>query len=150
MNIVIITYDHVAILDGFYRKFDSDMDTPVSKVKWNGTEGMVDFLEIGKQAEKIINFTPYQPLLDIVLADYAAQDIIIAAQKVIDDEKQLVIDLHNETFALTGALPINQRRLKHPTAVAQLEALYEARNGDSTLLDAIDLEIKAINDSMPL
>lgn len=148
MNIIIIPVDKVAVLDGVYRKFDTVINTKVHALRWDGAKGDVEYSD--KKGETIEDFTPFQPLLDIVLSDYAAQDIVVAAEKVITDGEEAVEQELRDDLTSKLSEPAMLRERAYPSASDQLMALHKARQGDSADLIQIDSDIMAINLANPL
>ena len=74
MNVTIITEDQLVVVDGIAQNFDySDLiATDVWAVQWTGIEGHVEIK--GSGASPIVDFTPYQPIVNRYLLNTTTVD----------------------------------------------------------------------------
>lgn len=128
MKIVIIADDSVVGVDGVFHKFDFVIDSNIHAIHWDGIEGEIEFKN--KLNEKLDSFSAYQHL-------------IVEMQISLDAEQA------DSLAALESRSNSTLRQELIPNVNLQLEALYEARKGDSSKLDAIDVVITNLKIQYP-
>lgn len=137
MKVTIIPEDKMIGVDGVFHKFDFIINSNIHAIQWDGNKGEIEYKN--KANEKFDDFTPYQSLLtertaSIDAEAQAERDAAAAVEAVIEEAKT----------------PQDRRREEYPSIQDQLEAMYEARQGDNTKLAAIDAAIAIINEKYPL
>jgi len=147
-EIHINTEDGIVVIDGDPQEIAFTGDPTIDFIHWDTVlgEGEIEYKSTRasgvtnrKENEVITNFAPYQHFI----ADHGDAKSA-KAQQVLDDLAQIDIDRDAANVAALAALaPAERASSNYPGAETQLYALHKARQGDNTLLDAVDAEIIA-------
>ncbi len=133
--IIIIPADDKVSIDGEAETVIFTGNPNIHSVRWDTVSETGEVEYDNRASEEIDNFTPYQH----VIADHGNSK---AARE------QAAID---EAAAIEAALTPQQRRAReYPPSPDHLYALHEARQGDSTALDAVDALYIATDAKYPL
>ncbi len=138
MNVTVVVDDQVVNVDNDPEFFAFTLPDPdIRVIQWKDTKGEIEYYSKGNEA--IDDFTPYQSLLD--------QRTTARDQRIANDTQAEADKLAQHLANMT---PKQKRWNEYPTIEDQLEALYEARQGDATKLIAVDTLIASINAKYPL
>ncbi len=134
-KITIIPGDDRVVIDGVLETVVFTGNPNIHVVHWDedSQSGTVEYHN--KPAEEIDNFALYQHVIGEYGVSKAAR--LQRDQDAIDDR-------------VAARTQTEKRWGEYPTDLEQLHALHEARQGDSTAIDAIDIEIIAIDLKYPL
>lgn len=145
MKIVIIPDDKLVGVDGeFTENVDFTIDADIHALHWDGTAGVIEYKS--KTFEVFDDIAPYMHIVD---AKYAL-DKVHADTTVAESEAMVAEEVAQRASAETAMTPIDKRRAEYPSIETQLEALYDARQGDSTTLLQLDALIQAARNKYPL
>ncbi len=149
MKITIIPSANVVIIDGQPESVSYTGESNIHAIHWDtvSKKGEVEYTDMPNVSIK--TFGPYQRFI----ADHAASKSA-RAQAVIDaeDAKQAGLDAQQAArdAAELALTPTQRREREYPLEVLHLHALYLARQGDSTALNAIDAAYAIIDTKYPL
>lgn len=133
-RITIVKDDNLVTVDGVSVEFNFDIDSSIHAVQWFNTYGEIEYND-DRENEEITSIASFIHILNQFAAVVAQ-----AAQ-----------DKQDEQAAYEASLtPQDRRFAEYPPIHEQLEALYDARHGDTTKLDAIDNAIVAVKLKYPL
>jgi len=133
MDITIIVEDRMVITDGEVDIFDFDIATNIHAVHWKGFSGEIEYND-GTENLHIDDFSQFLHITNAVPAQ--------RAQRLIENQAEKV--------AYLSSLPVGDRRaIEYPSINDQLEALYDARMGNTTKLDIVDAAILAVKFKYP-
>lgn len=132
-EIFIISHPRSITIDGSTEVFDFTLPADIHMIKWNNGKGEVEYND-GRSHEGFKDFSIYEYLIDDMFTAKASRE----AGAVAEGEALLA----QMTYA-------DKRRMEYPDIYNQLEALYDARNGDTSKLDILDLEIQRIKQKYP-
>lgn len=144
MSIITIqTEDNQVVIDGEIEMLAFTGDPTIAAIHWDTVleEGEIEYkserangVTTRKENEFITNFAPYQHFI----ADHATSKSA-REQQVLDDLAAKIVarDAANQAV-FDDSDNAGKAFSKYPGTEIHLHALYEARQGDTTLLDAID------------
>lgn len=136
-NITIIAYLGQIIIDGVNESCTIDLPGNIHQIRWEAGAGVIEYND-GTAHEEFTDFTPYESVIDAMTAELA--------QRASDDAAAQAA----ESAAYEASLTYSERRYReYPSTAEQLEALFDARNGDPTKLNAIDAQINSIKLKYP-
>lgn len=134
-RITIMASDKCIGVDGIFVEFDFDIDPTIHAVQWDGNRGEIEYKSKIEPNKKISSFEEFEHLL-------VARDNAIATQEQREIDEQAAVE--------AARTPQDKRRAEYPPIHEQLEALYDARQGDNTKLENIDARIQGIKSKYPL
>lgn len=135
MKVTIIPADRVVGIDGDWEQFDYSIAENIHAVQWDSDAeaGHVEYND-GTPNEKIDDFSAFA---DLIPAHAQAKLNNAAAREAARQQAIEAMDYRQ------------RRRMEYPSVEDQLEALHDARNGDSSKLAAIDAQIVSIKARYP-
>lgn len=136
MKVTVIADDSIVGVDGEFVKFNFSLPAGIHAIQWDDVKGQgeIEYKDPAKPNGTIDDFSPYAHLLDERTDAIAAQE-----------QDRLDAKAAHEA-AMTYA---DKRRREYPPIIDQLEALYDARHGDTTKLVAIDAQVAAVKTKHP-
>lgn len=132
MRIVIVPEDRKVSVDGDVTEFNFNIDPDIHAVQWYGDRGVIEYKS--KPQVKINSFVDFEHLL-------------VERTNAIAQQEQ---DRLDAIAAAEAALTPQEKRVReYPSVQDQLEALYDARQGDPSKLNQIDAQIQAVKLKYP-
>ncbi len=151
MSIInIVADDNVVIIDGDAEIVAFTSNPNIHAIHWNDVilKGEIEYKN--KANETIIDFTLFQHFVADHASSKSARVQAEADAAQATDDARAAADAAREEAAEAALTPTGRRNLAYPDIQDQLHALFLARQGDSTALDAIDLEISTVDIQFPL
>ena len=130
-KITVIPDDNLVGIDKDFHSFAYVIDSNIHAIHWDdiALTGKIEYKN--KVGESIDTFSDYQYLL-------------------IERTASIAVELQSKTEVEAARTPMERRRGEYPSVSVQLEALYQARQGDNTKLIVIDDLITTIDLKYPL
>ena len=146
-RINIVAEDNMVIIDGDAEEVAFIGDPNIHSISWDDVLeiGEVEYVGRNRENEVITNFAPYQHYVGDHGNSKTAREAAEVAGKQQEQDDRDALNVQGEQDRQDAMSPQEKAYEEYPPLHEQLYALYKSRQGDNTMLDAIDVAIDAVD-----